>query len=301
MSPSSGRELSMGGVPVDVGASRNRIYVTNSQSRTISILDSGSYRSFSRITVPGTPREMAVNPTTNRAYVSLFEEHTVAVVDSESGRVVATLPLGSPTVGIGVNPSTNQIYVALLRGWPNDTEGHLAVIDGSTNRVVSTVVLERSPRDVAVNPTTNRVYVVTLSGISVIDGAANKLLDVLKIAGPVSIAVNPTTNRIYVTSGFGRLFVIDGASNRVITNVRVAEGLDGVAVDSATNLVYVSDQHRGIVSVIDGDATCLMATGTFRPAPDTATKHRGIAINPSSGDLLVVSTHANMLSVLGLR
>jgi YVTN family beta-propeller protein len=123
-----------------------------------------------------------------------------------------------------------------------------------------------SPYGVAVNIVTNKAYVANLGGtITVIDGATNRVLKELTTGAPgascSAVAVDPVTNLIYVTDGGAAVnnsqgapyvTVIDGSNDSVITNVLVSTAPRGIAVNTVTHLIYVTNYSSNNVSVIDG-------------------------------------------------
>jgi len=150
--------------------------------------------------------------------------------DGPGGRTIA---VGNNPVAVAVDQATHTAYVG------NGNDGTVSVINTATcNTFVSfgcgktppTVTLSRSPSsgqvDAAVDQATDTVYVVSLSTntVSVIDGK---------------------TCNATVTSGCGN----------IPPTVAVGSGPDGLAVDQATDTVYVANVNDNTVSVIDG-ATC---------------------------------------------
>src|SRR6185503_6949140 len=69
-----------------------------------------------------------------------------------------------------------------------------------------------------------------------------------------------TTNRIYTGGQSGALRVIDGVSNAVIATVQTAGAVNGIAVNSLTNRVYVPNYPGTTVSVIDGATNSITGT-----------------------------------------
>lgn len=201
-------------------------------------------------------------------YINLFL-FSIIVFDGNTvtaQTILTTIPLtdGSCPRSIDVNSTTNRIYVH---------NGGIEVIDGESNQIIDTIGVSGDSRGVGVNPTTNRIYVDILfdSSITVIDGESNQIIDVIKVDdkpfnddgspiplpaifpppfGPEGIGINPTTNQIYVANFFSdTLNVIDGSTNQIVETVIVGDGMETVAVNAMTNIVYVIGNS---VKVIDG-------------------------------------------------
>ena len=181
-----------------------------------------------------------------------------------------TIAAGQVPVAIAVNPFSNKIYVA------NQTSNNVTVIDGATNNT-NTIYVGAAPDALAVNPSTNKIYVANgnSSTVTVINGATNQTATVRVGLDPVAVAINPVTNKIYVadycpTSGDCgsqgsqcQVSIIDGATNQVTgLTVSPQQGChpNAVAVNSASNTIYVVDEGSNDVAVIDGNSNTLLTT-----------------------------------------
>jgi YVTN family beta-propeller protein len=273
------------------------------------------------------PYGLAVNSATDTLYVTNLADSsgnspdTVSVIDgatcnasvtSDCASAPPTVTVGSDPAGVAVNQRTDTIYVA------NSNEQTLSVIDGVTCNATNTagcgqtppkVPLGQFPLAVAVNPSTDTVYVLNQGGpatVSVIDGATcnarvtfgcGKTPPTVTVgngSGPEGLAVNQATNTVYVVNtGDNTVSVIDGATcNGKVTSgcgqtpahVDVGRQVFGfVAVDRATDLVYVSNYLDDTVSVING-ATCngTVTSGCDQTPPTVPAggSPAGLAVNP---------------------
>jgi YVTN family beta-propeller protein len=157
--PTSGlepEEIAVRSKPNDVAVNptTNTIYVAESGSNTVSIIEGKTNNEVRRVPIEGAPISVAVNPTTNTIYVASYDSSTVSVIDGKTNSVMGSITMDglSPT-SVAVNPNTNTIYVA---SYDSST---VSVIDGKTNSVMGKLPLKGAPSDVAVNPTTNTIYV----------------------------------------------------------------------------------------------------------------------------------------------
>jgi DNA-binding beta-propeller fold protein YncE len=232
---------------------------------------------------------VALNPATNKIYVVNFGNYkplegtgnqgSIGVVDGDTNsEILIRDPNAIGPHAIAVNPVTNKIYVA------NFWTDNITVIDGATN-VLTTLANPDAffPTAVAVNSETNKIYVANLGNfyygfgsntgnVSVIEGATNSITTVTdpNAISPSSVAVNPVTDKIYVANqgtlpcatgnNLGNITVIDGATDSTTTvtdpNACAPAGADSrgfaVAVNSATDKIYVANARSGNVTVING-------------------------------------------------
>jgi YVTN family beta-propeller protein len=265
---------------------------------TVSVIDGVSNTVIATVTVGSEPYGVAVNSVTNNIYVANYcgtdlscntYSGTVSVIDGVNNTVTTTVNVGAGPAPPVVNSVTNKIYVANSCGTdsscpanpPYSGPGTVTVIDGVTNNPTS-VGVGVYPYGIDVNSVTNKIYVANNCGddlncqskatMTVIDGQTLGTTDV-SIGGyyPYAIAVNSITNKIYVPADCsgdpscqgdpnGTVSMIDGGT-LAYTSVPAGFGPDTMAVNSATNKIYVANEcggdsscqtFNGSVTVIDG-------------------------------------------------
>jgi YVTN family beta-propeller protein len=86
--------------------------------------------------------------------------------------------------------------------------------------------------------------------------------------------------------------VISGRTNRVIGTIRVGHGADGVAVNSVTDRIYVTNDYDGTVSVISGRTRRVVATVRVGVNPQDA------AVNATAGAAYVTNFVNGTVSVI---
>ena len=144
-----------------VNPSTNTVYVANSGSNSVSVIDGSNNTVTATVSVPLGPVGVAVNPSTNTVYVTKYYDNTVSVIDGSNNTVTATVSVGLGPYWVAVSPSTNTVYVT------NFNDNTVLVIDGSTNTVTATNSVGSVPVGVAVNPSTKTVYVANSGSNSV--------------------------------------------------------------------------------------------------------------------------------------
>ena len=289
------------------------------------------------VTAGTDPIGIAVNGVTNTVYVA-NASGTVAVVNG--GKCDAANMSGChtqpTTVRVGTNPqflavdeSTNTIYVA------NSAADTVSVIDGRTcnatskagcARVRATIPVGPLPFTLAVNEATRSVYVTDLGAATVsvinakacnatnVSGCRRKPITVNVGRSPGGIAVNKRTNTIYVTGEFSNdVSVIDGKTcNARATSgcrqkpfhVLAGAGARGIAVNEATNTVYVANTVANTVSVING-ATCnaTVHTGCSQQAAvaPVGVSPRRVAVDELTNTIYVTNAGSNSVTMLDGR
>lgn len=233
---------------IAINPATNKIYVTDSTSDGhVTVIDGRNDQTTS-IAVRNQPGTLAINPNTNRIYTCNWGENTVSIIDGASQTNIGTILVGHTPNGIALNPITNKIYVTSY------TDNTLLVINGDTNNILATIPLSDTPAFVAVNPVTNLAFVATNDyKVAVINGS-NQIARTIPLGSgddANALAINLVTNKIYVPAGNDQLYMIDG-NNYGLHSITVGNAPSAVAVDQATNRVYLANYDDNDVSVVGG-------------------------------------------------
>jgi YVTN family beta-propeller protein len=211
--------------------------------------------------------------------------------------VTATVLVGSGPYAIAADPRTGKVYVTNANG------GTVSAISGKTNKVIATISGFYTPRAVAVNPRTGRVYVTwyvnsssPTSKTSVISERTDKVIATISgVGGGQGIAVNPRTDTIYTGDDQGGVAVINGATNKVVAQVKYFPAvITGGAVDPRYNRIFFGEGNQQSVVMINGKTNKVI---THIPVPFPVTD---VAVDPST-NLLYVADFDTFVQVLNAR
>lgn len=221
------------------------------------------------------------------------------------GSVIATIALDQSRPSfISANPTTNRVYAA--------AEGQAAidVIDAATNVVLTAIPTQGYHKGIAVNPVANRVYVAQqfAGSVRIIDGANNSVLADLAVPDLIQtigdLAINPATHRLYVIrTNNNDVAVFDTTTNAFLGAVAfgppsapdcpsVACDSASIAVNPATNRVYVTNPVSHRLTVIDGACNTVLTTVRVGQRP------YGVAVNPVTNTLYVTNGADDSVSVI---
>jgi YVTN family beta-propeller protein len=241
--------IKVGNAPgaVAVNPAGTRVYVTNYNDNTVSVVDVTSRPNQVIATIPvgRQPVEITINPAGTRVYVSdsggQVYNNQVSVIDTASNTVVATITGDNAPSGLAVNPSGTTVYVA-----NGDGTSTLSVIDASTNTITQRVPLNGSfgVSGVVVNPSGTRVYISGNDSrlIHVLDTATNTIIDEISVnARPSGLALTPDGSKLYVAMGFhaNEVSVIDTSSDSVASNIPITDDPISVEITPDRKRAYV--------------------------------------------------------------
>jgi DNA-binding beta-propeller fold protein YncE len=262
------------------------------------------------VKVGATPRGVAVNPQTHTIYVANNgpgKTGSVSVLDDQTCNATITsgcqnahtlqVPGGNATA-VAVNPVTDTLYVATnLATGPNgdSSPSTVSVFNGATCNATDSSGCAQTPHSATVG------------------------------FNATALAVNAATDTIYVTNfdqkntpfGGNTVSVIDGTTcNAAATTgchkpphtITVGPAFttpDGVAIDQATDTIYVANlqngEGSGTVSVING-ATCNAATATgcghTPPAVTVGFGPTAVAFDPANQTVAVSNVEDNSVTVI---
>ncbi|MDQ3978682.1 MAG: serine/threonine-protein kinase [Actinomycetota bacterium] len=280
---------------VAVNPRTNRLYVANSGSLNVTVIDGESRQVLATVPMSTRPQSVAVNQRSGRVYVATAES-SVVVISGDSNEVVGTIPLTSRPGGLAIDHRTDRVFVAT-------SDPVLAVVDGPSSRVIANIPLAARPWSVAVIPETNRIFVTSQDAgtLSIIDGASYAVLATVPVGPrPCGVATNPRSRRVYVTSlDAGTVTVVDADVNTVVTTITVGSKPCGVTVNSQSSRVYATHNEAGTISVLDGNANeVLRARDVFRPAVAAEPLPYGVEVNPQVDGVYIVDREANRLLTL---
>jgi len=137
----------------------SRIYVTNKNSNTVSVVANAGPSSYviTTINVGSQPWEMAVSPDGSRLYVGNFDARSISVINTSTYAVVNTIPIpqtagaGQP-VGLAMSADGTELYVAA-----NGADFH--VMDTTLAQIVATINTGLAPADLAFNEATRSALI----------------------------------------------------------------------------------------------------------------------------------------------
>jgi DNA-binding beta-propeller fold protein YncE len=285
--------------PVGIGidSSNDTVYVVNAFG-TLGVVDgrrcnatnrSDCRRKPATVRLGVRPQFLAVDRRTHTVYVANVGSNTISVVDGRRcnarttagcGRPALDIPLGPEPFALAINEATDSLYVTALGGTTVSIldlrDCKAAELRGCLRPPV-TIDVGEAPGGIAINRRTDTIYVTgqATSDVSVIDGARcnarvtrgcrTRPLRFRAGLGARGIAVNEATNTVYVANtGANTVSVVDGSTcngrvhrgcGRRVGVAPVGTSPRRVAVDEATNTIYVTNAGSNTVTVLNG-RTC---------------------------------------------
>ena len=289
----SGNFLSSNGLEPNNAAfdsSNGYIYVTNSGSDTVSVINGKNNSVIKTITVGSNPDGAAFDSSNGYIYVTNFCSDTVSVINSSNNNVFKTITLSSLPLRAVFDSSNGYVYVT------NFCSDIVSVINGKNNSVIKTITVGSNTRGEAFDSSNGYVYVTNCGSntVSVINGANNNVINTITVgSSPFGAAFDSSNGYVYVTNGGSNtVSVINGSSNSIFKTITVGSSPRGVAFDSSNGYVYVTNGGSNTVSVINGSNNNVFKTITVGSSPF------GAAFDSSNGYVYVTNYCSGSISIL---
>lgn len=259
------------------------------------------------------PQSVAIDTLNNEAYVALMGSGQVAVVNLVSNLLVTTINCGAAPSGVLYDPNNNEVYVTDA-GTSTSNSQEINVINTSTNTCGTQIQLggtDDQTNALAFNSGSNLVYAASNNndGVFVINAQTNQLAATLQnhtyaLDNAQSLAFNPKTNLLYVGEYYGNaakhpktgVGVINTANLGVNNGIVYAIGIDGneangLAVDPATNTLYVANTVQNLVNVIN--------LATDKPIVNiTVAAPTGITYDASNNLVFATNSNTNTVTMI---
>lgn len=166
----------------------------------------------------------------------------------------------------------------------------------SAATVQSTATVDLTPAHVALSADGSRAYTANQYGSSssVVDVSTSTpavLATVPLISQGFNILADPSGSRVYVTTSSGALQVMDAGTRTIIAQVATGPASNGLALDRAAGILYVSSITAGTVAAVN------TATNTVARTYTVSAKPQRIALS-ADGKTLYVANESSGLDIL---
>jgi YVTN family beta-propeller protein len=254
-----GLAVSPGGGPV---------FVANTGSRTVSVIDHDAAAVSASLPMPGTPRYVTVSPDGRRAYVSMYSgegaDSAVAAVDLPSGSVSALVRSSPEPYALAAAP-TGDVYV------PSHGSASVAILDGQTLEFGRSVTVEPNPHSVAFSPSGGRAYSANheSNSISVIDVGSNTVVTTVDVGlSPHALATSPDGRLVAVANyDDGTISFVETIGNRTTMTIPVGPTPQHLTFSADSRRLYVVNEDADAVTTVDVAAGVVMATTPVGRSP----------------------------------
>jgi YVTN family beta-propeller protein len=217
----------------------------------IGVVDLKEGKLVKRIQSGSDPEQFALSADAKTLYVSNEDAGGLSVVDLASGKVVSTLPTGEEPEGVTLSPDGKFVYVT------SENDGTVTIVDTAAAKVVKSVKAGHRPRSIRFLPDGSRAFVTNENdgSLTVIDAVKQERLHDIPLGEELKtmgMAITKDGSKLYVSTGRSKkVFVIDTATEKVLTSYEVGQRPWGIALSPDEKLLFTANGPSGDVSVVE--------------------------------------------------
>lgn len=224
---------------VAIDQANNHLFVSHGTS--FNVIDLATEKPIAVIEGMKGVHGIAIVNEVNKGFISDGRANAVVVVDLTTFRIIKTIALASTDEdGIIYDPYSKKVFV-----FNGDSKSSCA-IDINTLGLVKTIDLGGGP-EFAVSDGRGLLYnnIEDLNCLKVIDTktlAVKATYPLSPCGGPTGIAMDTANQRLFTGCRANKgMSVVDAVSGKVITTLPIGAGVDAVAYDPATKLIFCSN------------------------------------------------------------
>jgi YVTN family beta-propeller protein len=178
------------------------IYVTNSGSDCVTVIDRQQDWVVGTIAVGRSPMGVATSPDQTKVYVANSGSNSISVIDKAAMRVIKTISnFGYSPAELAFSGDGRWLYAT------NPNSDNVSVIDTASDVVIQRIEVGQRPTGIAFDPDRNKIYVANWAShsVSIID------VDTYTVEDAVTVGLNPSAVAIYED----KLYVANSGSNNI--------------------------------------------------------------------------------------
>jgi len=274
------------------------LFVTNTKSDSISVLDTKTFEVVATIPVGrGKPNRVMFHPDGKWAWVVYDRSHDLGVVDADARKLVKRVKIGGNPYNLNFTPDGRYL---LVLDWASDTSTDEVIFyDLQTEKIDGRVEVSTWPAHSLLSRDGKRLYVSgeTAGDLTVIDVASRTIVARHVHGGgdAMGLALSLDGKVLYAAAGENKsILKIDTATNKPIAAI----ALPGIVHESTLTLdgryLYATLRRANRIVVIDTATDKIVTSIPQKAYPDLVT------MEPTGRYALVTNRWADHVSVIDL-
>ena len=250
-----------------------RLYVTHSTK--VDVIDLAQNTVVGEITNTDGAHILVPAPGLGFGLVTCGRENRAAMVDLKTLKILSKVPTGSgPDLAL-FEPEQKEFYTF------NSRNQSATVIDAKSAKVVTTIALGGKPEFAAADHEVGLIFnnIEDKNEVAVIDVKTHSVVNHWPIAPgeeASGMAFDGKNHRLFLGCGNGLLLMMDSTSGKVLSNVPIGKGVDGVEFDPLTGLVFASCGGDGTTTIAKAEGDVLKVVQVLK----TEISARTMALDP---------------------
>ncbi|MCC3160172.1 YncE family protein [Hymenobacter sp. 15J16-1T3B] len=244
-----------------VDASARRLYL--SHATQVEVVDLRTHQKVGTIANTSGVHGILPLPKLGRGYITNGRANTVTIFDLKTLKPLGSLPTGAKPDALLQDDFSGRVFVF------NNAGSSATVIDPVTDKVVGTVALGGAP-EAGVADGKGRIFVnlEDTNEIVVFDAKTLVVKQRWSVAPgeePSGLALDRKRHRLFSVCANEKAIVLDAQTGKVVAQVPIGKGVDGVVFDEVTQAA-ISSNGEGTLTVIYADSPTSYRTETISSA-----------------------------------
>jgi len=285
-------------VGVAAPAAAATLYITNTKSDSVSIIDTNTFEVVGTIPVGrGKPNRIVFHPDGKQAWVVYDKSHDLGIIDAETRRLVKRVKIGGNPYNLAFTPNGRHL---LVLDWSSDTsQDEIIFYDLQTEKIDGRVEVSTWPAHGIFSRDAKLLYVSgeTAGDLTVIDVAKREAVARVIHGGgdAMGLALTSDGSLLYAAAGENKEIVkIATATNKQVGAIK----MPGIVHESTLTLdgkfLYVTLRKANRIVVVRTADDKIVATIPQKAYPDLVT------MEPSGRYAFVTNRYADAVTVIDL-
>jgi len=278
--------------PAVAGAAE--LYVTNTHSGTISIIDTERDEVIGTIPVGGgVPNRSVLTPDGRHLWVIHDKSRRMSIVDPAARKVLRQIKIGEWPYNLAFSPDGRYCWVL---DWGDVSR--LLLYDIAKEAVEAAIEVSTWPAH-GIFSRDGRLFWVTsetAGNVAVVDAVQRRIIEVLPSGGDaMGLALTADGQHLFVANGEEKsVSKVDARAHKIVASIRVKGANHDVVLTPDGRFLYVTLRKANRVAVIRTQDLEVVAEVPQPGYPDL------IVMAPDGTKAYVSNRHANVVSVIGL-
>ena len=267
-----------------------RVYVPNSGTGTLDVIDPATYKVIAHYRVGAIPHHVAPAWDLSKLYVDDEGSGMLSVIDPRSGAPIGQVAVPDP-YNLYFTPDGSKAIVVAER------LRRLDFRDPHTFKLIRSVPIPWNGVD-HLDFSADGSYLMAsteFTGVVVkVDTVAMQITGFVHVGGlPVDVRLSPDGSVFYVANqGRGGVSVVDPVAMKELAFIKTGRGAHGLMVSRDTKSLYVTNRLAGTISVIDFDSRSVVATWRTGGSPDM------VQLSPDGSELWTTGRYDGVVYVV---
>jgi len=238
-----------------------RVFVVNTGSNSVSVIDDGSGAVIASIPVGERPIRVVASSDGQKVYVSNFHDASISVIDAVNLAVTATISVPPSPQESDITIDGTRLFVV------HHPQQVVSVIGLATNTLLTvipigdTMAFGKTATDILFTPDGRYAFVPNYfqNVVDVIDTTTYAVTALPTGAQPRRVAITPNGERVFVSDFTGdSVTAVDALSLSVIDTIPTGTGARGIAINPQGTEVYVTNVRDRTVTVLATDTLTVL-------------------------------------------